>query len=128
MNKNKLITVKKWDIIVIIILIVICLAIWLSSSGLSKSANIVEVYINNELFGEYDLSADNSFDIRTDKGNNTICIMNGEVYMKDADCSDKLCVYQRHIRYDGESIVCLPHNLIISVKSESEGVYDAITQ
>jgi hypothetical protein len=32
-----------------------------------------------------------------------------------ADCPDKLCVSHREIFREGESIVCLPHRVVVTV-------------
>ena len=49
--------------------------------------------------------------------------------MEDADCPDRLCVKQGRIKKVGESIVCLPHKVVIEIVGEKEeaGV-DAVTQ
>ena len=40
--------------------------------------------------------------------------------MIDADCSDKLCLEQGYISKPGESIVCLPHRVMIQVIGEND--------
>ena len=44
--------------------------------------------------------------------------------MKDADCPDRLCVKQGSISKNGESIVCLPHKVIVTVTGGDGADYD----
>jgi hypothetical protein len=50
---------------------------------------------------------------------NTLVIEGGRARIEAADCPDKLCVKQRAISKAGESIICLPHKLVIRISRES---------
>ena len=47
--------------------------------------------------------------------------------MERADCPDQVCVRQGAVRYNGESIVCLPHRLIVSIEGGVENGVDGST-
>ena len=49
-----------------------------------------------------------------------IKIKNGQVSMKEANCRDLLCTHMPSIKKVGETIVCLPHRLILEIVSEKE--------
>ena len=51
---------------------------------------------------------------------NVLVIEDGRVYMESASCPDKLCVKQGIRSQVGETIVCLPHRLAVTVISEEE--------
>ena len=53
-------------------------------------------------------------------------ISNKMASVSDADCPDRLCVRQKAISRKGESIICLPHKLVILIESMEEGDVDAI--
>lgn len=53
-------------------------------------------------------------------GTNELVIENGEVWLKDASCPDQLCVHQGKIRYVGESIICLPNKISVTIEGEPE--------
>lgn len=61
-------------------------------------------------------------------GINTLEIKNGAASITYADCPDKLCVHQKKIKNQGETLVCLPHKVIVSVVSSEEGELDGISQ
>ena len=46
---------------------------------------------------------------------NTVEIKNGTVTMQWADCKNQLCVHQGKISKSGESIICLPHRVSVTV-------------
>ncbi len=56
---------------------------------------------------------------------NTICIEKDGVYMKKADCPDRLCVHSGRITSPGESIVCLPNRVMVEIVNKSSDV-DAV--
>ena len=79
--------------------------------------------------GRYSLEEDLELDIAgADGGYNHLSIQDGVVSVTEADCPDKLCVYQKSIRYSGEMIVCLPHQLVIEIQNGQEASLDGIAQ
>lgn len=48
-----------------------------------------------------------------------IVINKNRVHVSQSNCPNKLCVSQGWIAKTNESIICLPHNLVISVVSDS---------
>ena len=56
-------------------------------------------------------------------GSNILVIENGEAWLSDANCPDHLCVKMGKIRYNGQTITCLPNRLTVTVEGgESNGV------
>lgn len=49
---------------------------------------------------------------------NHIRVENEKIAVDEADCPDKICVHTGAISKPGEIIACLPHKLIIEIKSE----------
>ena len=58
---------------------------------------------------------------------NEVSIQNGEVSMKEADCPDQICVRQKAISKEGESIICLPNKVVVSIVGGEEKELDAVT-
>ena len=84
----------------------------------SGSGSSVRVYVDNEMIAELPLNRDKTFPIANELGTNTIVIENGQAYMADADCPDKICEKMGKISKPGETIVCLPHKLIVEISDE----------
>lgn len=51
---------------------------------------------------------------------NTVEIKNGCVRMKCADCENQLCVSQGEVSRVGETIVCLPNRVSVTVTREEQ--------
>ena len=43
-----------------------------------------------------------------------------------ADCPDKLCVHQKAVSRDGESIICLPNKVVVSIEGGEDREMDAV--
>ncbi len=46
---------------------------------------------------------------------NLLSVSDGVVRMEAADCRDQICVRHRAVSAAGESIICLPHKLVIEI-------------
>lgn len=46
---------------------------------------------------------------------NLIAVADGKVTMEAADCRDQICVHHRPISSGYESIICLPHKLVVEI-------------
>ena len=59
---------------------------------------------------------------------NVLIIKNHTADMVEATCPDKLCIKQKAISKDNESIVCLPNKVIATVTSNTKSDIDVISQ
>ena len=48
--------------------------------------------------------------------------------MKDADCPDKICINMGTIRKKGQTIICLPHKLVVEITDGKEMDTDVIVK
>lgn len=89
----------------------------------------VSVYVDGEFKGKYLLSEDNIIKIDSLTGPCTLKIENGEAYMTEASCPDRLCIMQQAISHSNETIVCLPGRVVVKVEgNKKDDVIDAIVQ
>ena len=49
-------------------------------------------------------------------------------YRKEADCPDQICVSRGLIQKSGQSIVCLPHRLVIRLEQLGDQELDAVVE
>ncbi len=95
---------------------------------LYSADEVVIITQNGTLYGQYPLNGDRSVIVKDEEnGYNLVLISAGSVKVSDADCPDKLCVKQHAISRGGESIICLPHKLVVQIMSEEESDLDAVT-
>lgn len=116
----------KFDIIVATVLILTAVISYIIVSVVnSEKAGKIEVVIDGRTEYTYPLDKDGEYDIENDKFINVIVVKDGRVSMKEADCPDKLCVKQGTISKNGQSIICLPHKLVVKITSDKEDTVDA---
>lgn len=48
-------------------------------------------------------------------GYNLIWVTDGTVIMEVSDCRDQICVHHKPVSSKGESIICLPHKLVVEI-------------
>lgn len=85
-----------------------------------QNGEYVQIEINSKVQEVLPLNEDAVKVIETENGTNTVVIEDGIVRVSEADCPDKICVHHSGISKSGESIICLPHRLVVSVINEKE--------
>ena len=122
--KNRL---KKKDIVLMIIILVVAGSCVLFVTWIigEKSADYITVKVNGKIEGVYSLADDQ--EIVLNNGSNVLKIKNGEADMIRADCPDQLCVKQKAVSKNKESIICLPNKIIVEVDSHQNSQYDAVS-
>ena len=116
---------KDWALIGIV-LCVAGLAFLLHEVVGGSGAGSVVVKVEGEIEGVYDLSEDQEIEING--GTNILMIKGGKADMIEADCPDQLCVHQKAISRNHESIICLPNQVVAEVESAESSEYDAVAQ
>ena len=92
-----------------------------------QDGGYVSVQVDGETVMELPLSEDARVVLGEGGHTNTLVIRNGTAQVVEADCPDQVCVRQGAVRYEGESIVCLPHKLVVSVEGGQGSGIDANT-
>ena len=87
------------------------------------------VTVDGAVYGNYELSKVQDIPIKVHGiVTNTLQIAQEEAKMIQADCPDRLCVHQRAIAGQGETIVCLPNKIVVEVKGEHDAEFDSIAR
>ena len=117
----------KRDIFLIAAFLCVALIIYAFLYLSSSEGDIVIVKVDGTVVKELPLNQDDEFTVSGFQGGiNSIIIRNGSVLASDADCPDKLCVKTGKINRAGETIVCLPHRVVVEIKSNSVSDNDNI--
>lgn len=94
---------------------------------LRGEGSTVAVEVDRQIIGTYSLAIDRVVDITTDDGEmNRLVIRDGKAFMESATCPDGVCVSHRPISREGETIVCLPHKVVVTVIGGNENEPDVI--
>ena len=105
--------------ILILFFLIIGLAAFIFMQLQGKSGAEVKVSVNNKEYGIYSLDKDQTITIGEDDWQNVLVIKDGKANMTKADCPDKICVNHAAISKKGETIVCLPHKVVVEVINEA---------
>ena len=112
-NETKIIS--KTDIILCLAILSICLVGIVFIRLTVDNGYNVNIMIDGELKDSYKLDENREFDVVSELGSNHVIISDGYVFVTSADCPDKVCVEHYKISKAGETIICLPHKLVIEV-------------
>ncbi len=114
--------IRKKDILLLLVLLGLA-GIGMGLLQLRPAADRVVVKQDGKVIGSYLLAQDREILLDNDWGRNKIRIKDGQVSVTAADCPDQICVRHRPVSRDQETIVCLPHRLVVEViRAEGKGV------
>lgn len=109
-------------------ILVLAAGLWLFMRLTRKPGAEVVVTVDGTETARYALSEPRSELIDTGRGTNLLVIQDEKAKVTEADCPDRLCVNQKAISYQGESIICLPHKLTVTIEGGEHGSVDAVAQ
>ncbi|MDO4170829.1 MAG: NusG domain II-containing protein [Lachnospiraceae bacterium] len=119
---------KKRDFILIAVLLIIAGLSFGFIKLTAKSGNQVIVTIDNKEVATASLTKNQKITVPLKNEKNMISIRDGKVTMESADCPDQICVKHKPISKSGETIVCLPHKVVVEIIGEKESDVDMIAQ
>lgn len=119
--------IRKADIILGILLILVGLASTYAVTRDHNTGDMVYVLVDGKTYGYYSLLEDQTVEIHENDNINKITIKDGCVSMDFSNCSNQDCVQHRSISKTSESIVCLPHKVVVEIHGE-EAELDAIAR
>lgn len=107
--------IKKRDLILAAILLLAAAFLYLYG-GRRDSAARAQVTSGGQVIAELDLNQDQELDVTGPQGGrNHLIIKDGRIWCSEADCPDKLCVQQGEQSLDGDTIVCLPNQMAVTI-------------
>ena len=119
------------DFILAAVIVIMAAAGLLLVNLTKEQGNTLVVKIDGTETASYSISEDTSFEIRTGKNGenvNVVVIEGGKANVSEADCPDGICKDYRPVSYVGETIVCLPHKLVLEVTGEkADGGLDIVS-
>ncbi len=108
---------KRADIIFLIAVVALIGSAFLLFEILATPAGkTVAIEEGNEVVGNYPLSEDRTIKVQGPLGITTVVIKGGQVYVSDSPCPNKICIEMGHIFEKGDTIVCLPNRVYITIR------------
>ena len=103
-------------------LLIACVSLLVNRSC-SSTGEWAGVKVNGVETARYSLSENGTYVLNG--GTNVLEIRDGQARMTEADCPNHLCVKQGPVRYSGQSIVCLPNKVTVTLTG-GKGTYDFV--
>lgn len=103
---------KKGDLIIVLTVLFAALSITLSFSLFGTRGNTVIIRQNNVVTNTLPLNKNTIVELET----NTIVIKDGKVTVSRASCENQICRKHTAIFKKGETIVCLPNKVVVSIE------------
>ena len=121
---------KKNDKILIGVLLGITLILffWLYFMKKNTVNGEAVVLIEGKEFGRFSLAEEQIVKLPGLCGINVLTISNGEAWMSEAVCPDKVCMDFGKIHYNTEMIVCRPGGIVVLIENGDSSDLDAIGQ
>ncbi len=119
---------KKCDFLLIAGLLALCGIIFIFFNINKENGSVVNISIDGAEYMLLPLNEDTTLRIpETGADYNIITIKDGKASVTEADCPDSICVKHSAIHLNGETIICLPHKLSISISDNETTTIDGIT-
>lgn len=94
-----------------------------------KDGDILQITVDGTVTKTFPLDEDTVYTISSGEDQKNILeIKDGNARITSADCPDKLCVHQKEISRQGETLVCLPHKVVVSIISNKKATLDGVAQ
>ena len=109
---------KKNDILLLCIALAVAAVIFaLCLVFVGNDGAYAVITVDGEEYARLPLDEDTELLVKTEYGENLVVVNDGEVYVSEADCPDKVCMSTGSAT-ELRSIVCLPHRLTVTVEEE----------
>ncbi|MDR1495859.1 MAG: NusG domain II-containing protein [Clostridiales Family XIII bacterium] len=119
--------IRRNDIILIVGVLLVGAVLFIVIASAKTDGARVDVLVNGDVAESYPLREDRTVELAYN-GHNLLRIEDGTATVTAADCPDKLCVKQRTISKEGETIVCLPHRVVIRISGGEASGMDGVVR
>lgn len=123
---------KKGDLILIVLIGALVVGSWLYISSLKSDRVAAQVLQDGVVIHEIDLSTvKEPFQLRVEDGQggyNIISVERGRIRVIEANCPEQVDVMQGWISEPHQSLVCLPHKLVVKIVGQEKSDVDGIVR
>lgn len=129
LNFGVIMKLKKYDTIAIICVAVIVIISYITVNLLrNDEADTVVIYVDGKIEKKLDLNKNQEYKVDVDNGYNIVRIKDKKVRIKESDCGNQTCVNMGTISKDGQTLICLPHKVEVTIVLDDKSEVDVIAR
>lgn len=118
---------KRGDLWLVSALLLLAAALFVFHFAAPKTVGAsVKITVDNQTVATLPLSHDTTYKVETAAGYNLVVIEDGRAFVREADCKNHICQKSRAVSRAGESIVCLPHKMKVTVVGDTSSSVDFV--
>jgi len=114
---------KRGDLLIIVIIATVALFFlvprWLPGDESENNHNkllTADITLNGKLYKTVELTKEEQIiEIKSERGTNVVKVHDYGIEMYDTDCPDKVCLTFGFIKKSKQSIICLPHRVMVEI-------------
>lgn len=110
--------VRRADLILLSALLLTSLLIFAVIRLVTPRGTVAVISVDGIPTARLPLKENTTFDLN---GTHTVVVRDGKVFVESAPCRDQICVRHAPVSREGETIVCLPYHVTITVTAEGRG-------
>ena len=118
--------IKRSDLILITGILAASAVVFAVNTALLEPGATVKVVAGRDVYGIYELTEDRELRIEAGGDFNVIEVSGGTAKMKEASCANGDCLRQHAAGMAGQSIVCLPNKILITIEGYNENDIDSV--
>lgn len=119
---------KIFDLVILGVIVALIVALLFVLFLPKETGSSVEIYRSGKLIATYNMSDYEQYPLVKEYGSLIVKITDKSVIVLESDCPDKCCVKQGEIHYGGESIICVPQEIVIKIVGGDKSDVEVITQ
>lgn len=116
---------RRNDLLFITLLLAASACLW-AWNARSAAGGWAVVTVDGAELGRYSMGEDREIPIQIGENYNLLVLYDGAAAVTDANCGDHTCVRRGAVSRTGETIVCLPHRLVVEIIGATDNGPDAV--
>lgn len=117
MQKNMNTKINKYDLILIVTLLLITLLSLIFIYKKDKKYKYAYVYYENKLVKKIDLNKDSNYTVKGYNGKVKLVVKNKKIKVSEEKSPKHLCSKRGYISHSYEQIICLPNKIVVEIKT-----------
>ena len=118
--------IRRMDLVLALAVLAAALVLFLLLRPADSPGGWAVVTVDGVETGRYSLREDRTVRICGETGYNILEIRDGAAAVTQADCGDHTCVRTGAISRSGQSIICLPHKVVVRIEGTAAADVDAV--